>query len=475
MYSKLVKLTSLLLLIPSVAFGQPSSPPTGTSTSLSPLVNFEGRVIGNEYCDYTPGLGSATLVCDGMTQQYGDDDGIFFGDDPLNDGIIKWKAASDALHIDTLGSGKSVILQDFFEIDDAGHMGWAGTAPAINYIVNLDSSGSDLRGALSFVYEFIDTASLGLNIYSAVDDNTTSGLALGMAFLGDSKLSTNSSGSSSYGGYWTRIGIDNALVLNTGTNSFAGLKVEWGLGNANASSTSGATVYRYGVQVPSFPALNGAIVYETWALNAGEAIQVNDDVKLALGGSNTTLSTTFFLYDSTDTDLELEVDGTAVADFDNDQVEYHVTVAGGRNLFSAIASTTVAMSTTYADITWTEQIEDDYYTHAASASGIQFDADGLYRVHFDFWFENTTATTLRALMQCHLQEDVGAGYVDIANSECSNYTRPTADDTASCSVELLRSFSNTDDIKAECKINSASATGNIDPVGTRMNIEFLRN
>lgn len=424
--------------------------------------------------------GASTFLYDGTNVQLNggdfniqDDDELQLGD--TRDCFIYWDSAgtvaADTMQLEC--TNDEIYIQQTWRYNTSGFVGMDNTAPAVNQMIKADSAGS-LRGALNFTYEYTG-GSIGSNILSDITVSTNQILSNAM----QSEVTLNNSlafGTDTFlNGLAVDLGVDSALTTSTSkTYHLAGLKISNNNGNGAGSGASDVFNY-YGLLIEDFTAITGSGTTNIWGINSAEPILVHDDIRIYLEGGATSFGDTYFQYDSTDTDVEFTVDGTQVLDLDNDQAQWGVTFSGGRNLFSAIASGTVAMSTTPADITWTEQVEDSYYTHAASAAGIQFNQDGLYRVHFDFYFDNTTGTTVRATINCSLLEDVGAGYVAIANSSCFAYTRPTADPDGSCSIEMLRDFNNTDDIKAQCSINNASATGNIDPTGTRMNIEFLRN
>ena len=202
-------------------------------------------------------------------------------------------------------------------------------------------------------------------------------------------------------------------------------------------------------------------------------LSIDADNRFFLEGHD---SDTLVQFDDTDNEIDVDVDGTRVLEVGASQIEAKVTVDGGRNLFYGTSQITHNISSGYTDIDWRETVEDDYYTHdnTTDPEQITIANGGLYRVTYNVCTDVTTGSS-RSTSDCKLLEDVGAGFVDIADTGCHMYNRTASRGVGCCTTEILRDFDVEDILKLQCRRSAGTDTVAIVKGTTRINLEFMRD
>lgn len=168
------------------------------------------------------------------------------------------------------------------------NIGLGGTSPASTALISFDQASSSMRGALSFILDYIGS-SIVANIASTVTFSGSSSTPIAYGVYSKLVHSADASGTTNARGMYSEVGIDNTQTITQGTLNFFGLDLAWG---NSGSSNTGGTLYRKAIRINSFGTVSGVSSDTVWGIDAAEPIVLRDEVPLVFGGDNTTQNTT---------------------------------------------------------------------------------------------------------------------------------------------------------------------------------------
>ena len=148
--------------------------------------------------------------------------------------------------------------------------------------------------------------------------------------------------------------------------------------------------------------------------------------------------------------------------------------ASSTNMFYAFDSVgNINIISGWTDITLdTEVREDSNYTHGTDSAEITFNQDGWYEVSYNISTDVISGAD-RSTSASKLQENVGAGYIDIPGSRGEMYNRISNKGSTNASVKILREFESGDKIKLVASRTSGSDNIQTKPDSAGITIRFL--
>lgn len=198
-------------------------------------------------------------------------------------------------------------------------MGLGGSVISTFFWINFQRTTTAGRGALNFEYVYTG-AGPTLNILSILRYRGTATNITALSQWNQAYLGADTTGSGTLVGYRTAVGFDGTTAITAGgTKRLHGITAEW---SGDGGTHTNGNILWYGVRVPTKPnlTLSGA-TYTGWAGNFGFDVQLYDEMKLILGGSDSVKGDSYFIYNAASTDIDLYVNATQVINFDNDLVD----------------------------------------------------------------------------------------------------------------------------------------------------------
>ena len=333
---------------------------------------------------------------------------------------------------------------DMTAFNHLGYLGLDGTAPATNTLISVNSSGS-LRGAMNFTYEYTGGA-IGSNFISSVLLSTAQ--AATTSIQGDLEINVDASSDQlSLNVANFDLGFDSALTL-TGTEDYIidGLEISHTNGTGSGSAAGNDFKIR-GIFINDMKDIAGSGTNTQWGINSLEDIQITSDKDLVLEGDATTKGDTTIHYDSSDTDIEITVDGTEVFNIDDDQVTSSVPIE--------TESCPILTSTFWA--------EESAALSTGTSGGLQF-SFGNGNIGANGITQPCAGTVVMMALSCENDTAASTGVVQIAKngvaqgSGCQVSTPNSGDDGAydnTCAI----SFAIDDEITAITTTSDSTANG----------------
>ena len=366
-----------------------------------------------------------------------DDQDLTFG--TASDGAIRHNSTTGDLEVDP-GAGE-VQIGDSVTPGNllVGSIGLGGTASSTNAYINFDQD-TGARGALSFIANFTSgTISANINNYAKLSTSQ----ATSYAQLNDWVLNVDRTGTGNYYALQADIGVDNSLQVTGGTYNIHCFRATHGNGTGDAT-TSGGAFRLYGFRQSAFSDIAGSATTTKWGSVWNDDVQINDDVKLILGGSDTSKEDNYWAYDTTDTQSQFFQAGSQVVAIDS-VVRTEVMIG---DFYANSASSSFTTGTVTVPFDTTRYNAGSLYTLASSQ--ITLPEDGTYKIEFRVTAEISSGTT-RTTTNAWLEEDSSGSFVEVDGSRVSMYNRTAGESaTTGSAVVVLTGVTGGDKVQVIC-------------------------
>jgi len=120
-------------------------------------------------------------------------------------------------------------------------------------------------------------------------------------------------------------------------------------------------------------------------------------------------------------------------------------------------SSNVALGSSFTPVPIDTQVIASGFTHTPGNANILFDQDMLADITYYLTTDNVSGGT-RSESASILQEDVGAGFVDIIGTEARLYHRNSSQGATNAAVRIIRQFSKGDELRLAARVVSGSFT-----------------
>jgi len=196
------------------------------------------------------------------------------------------------------------------------NLGLADSSPSSTIVLAMDSTGSTISGGLSSTINHTGpTVTMRAMLFEAQHAGSSgTQTAVGGGFT--STLMTKNAGTATMVGVQGTAKLDAAVshTANT-TNLYNKFEVL-----DDGATISGGTINARSLWAANPPSFTGATTVRALAFLCSGDMQVNNNKKLYLGGQDLTISSTYFIRNSSTADLDLYVDSVQVANFDDDRI-----------------------------------------------------------------------------------------------------------------------------------------------------------
>ncbi len=196
------------------------------------------------------------------------------------------------------------------------NLGLADSSPSSTIVLAMDSTGSTISGGLSSTINHTGpTVTMRAMLFEAQHAGSSgTQTAVGGGFT--STLMTKNAGTATMVGVQGTAKLDAAVshTANT-TNLYNKFEVL-----DDGATISGGTINARSLWAANPPSFTGATTIRALAFLCSGDMQVNNNKKLYLGGQDLTISSTYFIRNSSTADLDLYVDSVQVANFDDDRI-----------------------------------------------------------------------------------------------------------------------------------------------------------
>lgn len=196
------------------------------------------------------------------------------------------------------------------------NLGLADSSPSSTIVLAMDSTSSTISGGLSSTINHSGpTVTMRAMLFEAQHAGSSgTQTAVGGGFT--STLMNKNAGTA------TMVGVQGTAKLDAGVNHTANTTNLYNKFEVtdDGATISGGTITARSIWAANPPSFTGATTVRAWAFLCSGDMQINNNKKLYLGGTDSSILTTYLIRNSSTSDVDLYVDGTQVINFDDDRI-----------------------------------------------------------------------------------------------------------------------------------------------------------